>query len=124
MDRITVGKRRIRALRHGVAGVPGRRLWVPCEEGDELRETVLRAGADLGLTRVGSHACATNGQESGWIPSPLPAIHSDPALKGDHERLPAGGYDATGTIGGSYVSDNIEDYEYQLPRPEILAGVP
>jgi vanillate/3-O-methylgallate O-demethylase len=114
MDRINVGRRRVRALRHGMAGVPGLELWGPYEEGEEVRAAILQAGADLGLVQVGSRAYATNTLESGWIPSPLPAIYSDPALKGYREWLPAAGYEATGTIGGSYVSDDIEDY-YTTP---------
>ena len=31
-------------------------------------------------------------------------------MKKYREWLPAGGYEATGSIGGSFVSDNIEDY--------------
>jgi len=59
---------------------------------------------------VGSRAYASNTLESGWIPSPLPAVYTDDRMKSYREWLPAGGYEATGSIAGSYVSNNIEDY--------------
>jgi vanillate/3-O-methylgallate O-demethylase len=59
---------------------------------------------------VGSRAYATNTLESGWIPSPLPAVYTGESLRGYREWLPAASYEATGSIGGSFVSENIEDY--------------
>ncbi len=110
MDRIKVGKHRVRALRHGMAGVPGLELWGPYGEGDAVRAAILEAGKDLGLREVGSRAYATNTLESGWIPSPLPAIYTGPEEKAFRQWLGADSYEATGSIGGSFVSNNIEDY--------------
>ena len=59
---------------------------------------------------VGSRAYASNTLESGWIPSPLPAVYTGEKMKKYREWLPAGSYEATGSIGGSFVSDKIEDY--------------
>lgn len=98
------------ALRHGMSGAPGLELWGPYEEGDEIRAAIVEAGKDLGLMQVGSRAYATNTLESGWIPSPLPAIYTGEKLKAYREWLPAQSYEATGAIGGSFVSENIEDY--------------
>src|SRR5690606_6513572 len=55
-------------------------------------------------------AYATNTLESGWIPSPLPAVYSQDELKGYREWLDENSYEANGSIGGSYVSDDIADY--------------
>ncbi|APH71395.1 vanillate/3-O-methylgallate O-demethylase [Aquibium oceanicum] len=110
MDYITIKGRKVRALRHGMAGVPGLELYGPYEQYDEIREAILEAGEGHGLVAVGSRAYATNTLESGWIPSPLPAIYTGESIKGYREWLPANSYEATGAIGGSYVSDNIEDY--------------
>ncbi|HEY4031167.1 MAG TPA: aminomethyl transferase family protein, partial [Caulobacteraceae bacterium] len=63
-----------------------------------------------GLLEVGSRAYPANTMESGWIPSPLPAIYTGEKLKAYREWLPADSYEASGSIGGSLVSDNIEDY--------------
>ncbi len=110
MDAITVKGRRVRALRHGMAGAPGLELWGPYEEGDEIRDAILEAGREFGLTPVGSRAYASNTLESGWIPSPLPAVYTGEKMKKYREWLPAAGYEGTGSIGGSFVSSNIEDY--------------
>jgi vanillate/3-O-methylgallate O-demethylase len=110
MDAITIGGRKVRALRHGMAGAPGLEVWGPYEEGDEVRATILEAGKEFGLTQVGARAYATNTLESGWIPSPLPAVYTGAKMKQYREWLPAQGYEATASIGGSFVSTNIEDY--------------
>ncbi len=56
----------------------------------------------------GSRAYSTNTLESGWIPSPLPAVYTGEKMKSYREWLPATGYEATGSIGGSFVSNDIE----------------
>jgi vanillate/3-O-methylgallate O-demethylase len=110
MDAINIKGRRVRCLRHGMAGAPGLEVWGPYAEGDEIREAIVEAGTDFGLVQVGARAYSSNTLESGWIPSPLPAVYTGGAMKRYREWLPANGYEGTGSIGGSFVSDNIEDY--------------
>jgi vanillate/3-O-methylgallate O-demethylase len=110
MDAINIKGRRVRCLRHGMAGAPGLEIWGPYPEGDEIRETIVEAGKEFGLVQVGARAYSSNTLESGWIPSPLPAVYTGDAMRKYREWLPAGGYEGTGSIGGSFVSDNIEDY--------------
>ncbi|WP_163264340.1 vanillate/3-O-methylgallate O-demethylase [Chelativorans alearense] len=110
MDTIRIGGRTVRCLRHGMSGEPGLEVWGPYEEGEEVRATILEAGAEFGIVPVGSRAYATNTLESGWIPSPLPAVYTGEEMKAFREWLPGDGYEGTGSIGGSFVSDNIEDY--------------
>ena len=114
MDSINIKGRKVRALRHGMAGAPGLEIWGPYDQRDEIRDVILEAGREFGLTAVGSRAYASNTLESGWIPSPLPAVYTGEKMKKYREWLPAGGYEGTGSIGGSFVSDNIEDY-YTTP---------
>lgn len=109
-DFINIKGRKVRALRHGMAGAPGLEIWGPYEERDEIREAVMEAGKDVGIVAVGSRTYATNTLESGWIPSPLPAVYTGEKMKPYREWLPASGYEGTGSIGGSFVSENIEDY--------------
>jgi vanillate/3-O-methylgallate O-demethylase len=115
MDAISIGGTRVRCLRHGMAGAPGLEIWGPYEQGEEIRAVLMEAGAEFGLTAVGSRAYATNTLESGWIPSPLPAVYTGEAMKSYREWLGADSYEATGSIGGSFVSDDIEDY-YLTPH--------
>ncbi|MEI1250792.1 vanillate/3-O-methylgallate O-demethylase [Rhizobium aouanii] len=110
MDTMNIGGRRVRTLRHGMSGAPGLEIFGPYEEGDEIRNVILEAGEEFGLRQVGARAYATNTLESGWIPAPLPAVYTDERMKPFREWLGADSYEATGSIGGSFVSDNIEDY--------------
>jgi vanillate/3-O-methylgallate O-demethylase len=110
MDAINVKGRKVRALRHGMAGAPGLEIWGPYAEGEGVREAILEAGREFGLVQVGARAYATNTLESGWIPSPLPAVYTGEKMRQYREWLPAGGYEATASIGGSFVSGNVEDY--------------
>ncbi|HYK60883.1 MAG TPA: hypothetical protein VEV85_15740, partial [Bryobacteraceae bacterium] len=114
MDAINIAGRRVRALRHGMAGAPGLEVWGPYEEREEIRAAIVEAGKDFGLRQVGNRAYATNTLESGWIPSPLPAVYTGEKMKPYRQWLPAKSYEGTGSIGGSFYSNNIEDY-YMTP---------
>lgn len=115
MGYINIAGRKVRALRHGMAGAPGLEVWGPYEEGEEIREAILEAGREFGIVQVGARAYATNTLESGWIPSPLPAVYTGEKMKAYREWLPASSYEAVGSIGGSFYSENIEDY-YVTPH--------
>jgi vanillate/3-O-methylgallate O-demethylase len=110
MDAINIKGRRVRALRHGMAGAPGLEIWGPYEEREEIREAIVEAGRDFGLAQVGNRAYATNTLESGWIPSPLPAVYTGEKMKAFREWSGGDSYEAAGSIGGSFYSDDIEDY--------------
>jgi vanillate/3-O-methylgallate O-demethylase len=110
---IMVGSRKVQALRHGMAGAPGLELWGPYADKHYIRSTLLQAARDVGvdLRQVGSRAYSTNTLESGWIPSPLPGIYTGDGMMQEYrDWLGADSYEAMGSIGGSFVSDNIEDY--------------
>jgi len=110
MGTIKIAGRTVRALRHGMAGAPGLEVWGPYNEGDEIRAAILEAGKDAGIVQVGARAYATNTLESGWIPSPVPAIYTGDKLKAYREWLPTSSYEANAGLGGSFVSKNVEDY--------------
>ena len=110
MDVIKIKGRPVRCLRHGMAGAPGLEIWGPYAEYDEVREAIVAAGSDFGLVQVGARAYSCNTLESGWIPSPIPAVYTGDKMKAYREWLPANGYEGTASIGGSFVSTNIEDY--------------
>jgi vanillate/3-O-methylgallate O-demethylase len=115
LGEITIAGHRVRALHHGMSGAPGLELFGPWAEGEAVRAALVEAGAEFGLRQVGSRVYATNTLESGWIPSPLPAIFTGEEMKAYREWLPAKGYEGTGSLGGSYYSDDIEDY-YLTPH--------
>jgi vanillate/3-O-methylgallate O-demethylase len=110
MSTMNVAGRQVRTLRHGMAGAPGLEIWGPYEQQEEIRAAIVEAGREFGLVQVGSRAYPSNTLESGWIPSPLPAIYTGDKLRAYREWLAPDSYEATGAIGGSFVSDDIEDY--------------
>ncbi|MGH8988054.1 MAG: aminomethyl transferase family protein [Acidimicrobiales bacterium] len=104
----TVAGHRVRFL--SWPGVEGVELFGPLELGEEVKAAVAEAGEELGLRLVGSRTYAINGLEQGWIPSPLPAVYTSPELRHYREWLPATSYEATGSLGGSFYSEDVEDY--------------
>jgi vanillate/3-O-methylgallate O-demethylase len=110
MSAMNIGGQKVRTLRHGMAGAPGLEIWGPYETYDEARDAILEAGKEFGLEPVGSRAYSSNTLESGWIPSPLPAVYSGEALRPYREWLTPSSYEAVNALAGSFVSDDIEDY--------------
>jgi glycine cleavage system aminomethyltransferase T len=112
MKDVTIAGRAVRALRHGMAGQPGWELFGPWDDGEAVREAIVAVGVELGLRQVGGRAYSSNALESGWVPSPLPAIYTGEALKAYRDWLPAAGYEGAASIGGSFDSADIEDYYF------------
>ncbi len=112
MDVMRIAGRDVRALRHGMVGAPGFELFGPWEDGEAVRDALVEAGRDFGLRLVGSRTYPTTTLESGWIPSPMPAVYTGGALAEYRRWLPASGYEATASLGGSFDSASIE-----LPDP-------
>lgn len=113
VDQINIGSKTVNALRHGMAGAPGLEVWGPYADKHYIQSTILQAARDIGvnLVQVGSRAYSTNTLESGWIPSPLPGIYTGDGMMQDYrDWLGADSYETAGSIGGSFVSDDISDY--------------
>ncbi|WP_020423192.1 glycine cleavage system protein T [Amycolatopsis sp. ATCC 39116] len=110
MGYLTIAGERVRTLRHGMAGAPGLEIWGPYETYDKIRDAILEAGREFGLEPCGARAYSCNTLESGWIPSPLPAVYTAEELRPYREWLPAESYEATNALAGSFVSDDIRDY--------------
>ena len=110
MANFTIAGKRVRALRHGMVGQPGFELFGPWDEGEAVKTAIIDAGREFGLRLSGARAYSSNTLESGWIPSPLPAIYTGAKMKPYREWLSANSYEAIGSLGGSFYSENIEDY--------------
>ncbi len=93
-----------------MVGAPGFELFGPWADGEIVKTALLEAGSEFGLKQVGSRAYPTTTLESGWIPSPLPAIYTDERLKAYREWLAADSYEGTASLGGSFESDEMSDY--------------
>ncbi|MFJ7241762.1 aminomethyl transferase family protein [Streptomyces olivaceus] len=107
---VTLDGRTFKALRHGMAGQAGYEFIGPWEHAASVHEAFLKAGEPLGLVQVGALAYTTPSVESGWIPSPVPAIYSDPDLAEYRSWLPLFGIEGKRPLNGSFFSNDIEDY--------------
>jgi vanillate/3-O-methylgallate O-demethylase len=120
MSEMNIAGRKIRTLRHGMSGAPGLEIWGPYEEQDEIRAAILEAGKEFGIVPCGSRAYPSNTLESGWIPSPLPAIYTGDKLKAYREWLAADSYEASGAIGGY---GNFVKFDHDFVGREALEAL-
>ena len=109
MTTVEIAGKTVRALRHGMAGQPGFEFFGPWDDGEAVRLALVEAGREFGLRSVGGRAYSSNTLESGWIPSPLPAVYTGEGTRAFREWLGPNSYPAKASIGGSFVG-NIEDY--------------
>jgi glycine cleavage system aminomethyltransferase T len=101
---------RVRALNHAMSREIGFEITGPFASADIVKEALIRAGSELGMRLVGSRAYPTMAIESGWVPSPIPAIYSGDALRPYREWLSGDGYEANASLGGSFTSERIDDF--------------
>ncbi|WP_406150780.1 aminomethyl transferase family protein [Streptomyces sp. NBC_01012] len=121
---VVLDGRRFKALRHGMAGQAGYEFIGPWEHASYVHEAFLRAGEPLGLVRVGALAYTTPSVESGWIPSPVPGIYTDPSLLDYRKQLPLYGIEGQRPLSGSFFSEDIEDHyvsPYELGYGKIIS---
>ena len=107
---VELNGRAFRALRHGMAGQAGFEFIGPWEHAAAVQDALLAAGEPLGVIRVGALAYTTPSVESGWIPSPVPGIYTDPDLLEYRRQLPLFGIEGKRPLNGSFFSEDIEDY--------------
>lgn len=114
LGNLKIAGKKVRALNHNMSRMGGLELHGPVADGPAVLAALLEAGPAFGLLRGGSRAYSTVSPESGWIPSPMPAIYAGESMKPYREWLPVNGFEANASLGGSFYSDRIEDY-YQTP---------
>jgi len=106
MTELRIAGRKVRALRHGMAGQPGFEIFGPWEDGEAVLQAVLSSGEPFGLKRGGARCYATANLESGWIPRPFTAVFGEKEKSFREWLLP----EAVGSLGGSMDSREISDY--------------
>jgi vanillate/3-O-methylgallate O-demethylase len=110
METLQIAGGDVRALRHGMVGQPGWELFGPWEHAEQVRDAIVEAGKEFGIRQVGARTYPTSCLESGWIPSPLPAIYTGDEMKPYRQWLTAKSYEAMASLGGSFYSNDITDY--------------
>jgi glycine cleavage system aminomethyltransferase T len=110
MADVQIAGKTVGALRHGMAGQPGYELYGPWDDYQAVHSALVEAGKEFGMRLSGGRAYSSNTLESAWIPSPLPAVYSGDKMKAYREWLGENSYEAKASLGGSFYSDNIEDY--------------
>lgn len=102
--------RKFRALRHGMTGQPGYEFIGNWADGEFVKDALLEHSADFDLVRIGGLSYATNGIESGWIPTPTPAIYTAPELQEYRRWVSLFSFEGQKPLHGTFYSENIEDY--------------
>jgi vanillate/3-O-methylgallate O-demethylase len=121
---VTLGGRNFRAFRHGMAGTPGYEFIGEWKDAAHVREALLNAGGPSGMIHIGGKAYYTNGIESGWIPTPTPAIYTAPELEDYRRFISLYSFEGMRGLHGSYFSENVEDYyvsPYELGYGKSIA---
>ncbi len=107
---VSLDGRNFRAFRHGMAGTPGYEFIGEWKDAAYVKEALLKAGEPSGIIHIGGKAYYTNGIESGWIPTPTPALYTAPELEDYRRFISLYSFEGMRGLHGSYYSDNIEDY--------------
>lgn len=105
----------VRALNHTMAGVPGDEstgleITGPYEAGPDVKAALIEAGQEFGLIEGGALSYGSSTVESAWIALPVSGIYTGESFRGYREWLPGEGFEAFASIGGSFKSEDIEDY--------------
>jgi vanillate/3-O-methylgallate O-demethylase len=109
-EMITIAGRPVRALRHGMAGQAGAEFIGDWKDAAVVKDALLEAGRQYGLIHQGAWSYPSASMGSGWIPSPTPAIYTDPSLKDYRQSISLFSYEGQKPLQGSFYSPDIEDY--------------
>jgi len=107
---VTIMGHDVVVLRHGMAGHQGVEISGTYDEETEVRDAILAAGAPYGILPVGTQAYFSMPLSNAWMAYPVPGIFTGEDLWEYREWLSGSGWEAHTELGGSYVSEDIEDY--------------
>jgi vanillate/3-O-methylgallate O-demethylase len=111
---LRIAGRRVRALNHSMSRMGGLEMHGPAEDGDVVREAILKAGPEV-RPGAGRQPLLLDGLARERLDPFAHARHLPRRqMKPYREWLPADGFEANASLGGSFSSPNIEDY-YQTP---------
>jgi glycine cleavage system aminomethyltransferase T len=107
-EEVSIGGSDAYLLRHGMAGEAGFEFWGEWDDADAVREAILDAGEAYDVRRLGSKSYQSANTVLGWLPLPVPAIYTGEEMRDFREWLSL--RRGLISIGGSFDSEDIEDY--------------
>ena len=107
---VTIEGREVNVLRHGMADEAGFEFWGPWTDVDDVKDSVVEAGEQYGLRRLGAKSYGSSAVVSGWVGMPLPAVYDNEEMRGYREWLDAHSIEGYYSIAGSLDADDITDY--------------
>lgn len=113
-DSLNIAGCKVRAMRHSMGGVPGLELSGPWDDREKVKSALVDAGQAFGLRQIGSLAYFSTVIESGWWAVPFSAVYTSPELREYREWLSTKSAAARMSLGGSFYSQNVQDY-YATP---------
>lgn len=113
-EEITLAGHDVIVLGHGMSLEPGFEFIGSFEHGDAVEEAILETGQEYGIKRLGSKAYHTLSVKLGWLPPGVPPIYDMDMMEGYRNWLDVDSREATYSIDGSFVSEDITDY-YMSP---------
>lgn len=109
MGKLKVSGREVTALNHRMSGAPGFEIWGPSEQGIDVKQAILAAGAKHGMRQIGARVFRVTAAESGWVATALPAIYTGDSTRAFREWLPAESFEGNASIGGSFPRGNLDE---------------
>lgn len=109
-DTLNIAGCEVRGMRHTMGGVPGLELSGPWDDRRAVKQALVKAGKKYGLRQIGSIAYFTTVIESGWWAVPVSAVYTGDGMSAYRDKLSAKHASMRMSLGGSFYSENIEDY--------------
>lgn len=107
---INLGTFKARGMRHSMGGMPGLEIYGPWAQYKDVKRLLQSAGRKYGLRMVGSIAYFTTVIESGWWAVPVSAVYTGEGTNGYRDWMSAKNASMRMSLGGSFYSQDIEDY--------------
>ncbi len=107
---LTIAGCTVQGMRHTMGGVPGLEISGPWDDRKTVKRALVEAGKKHNLRQIGSIAYFTTVIESGWWAVPVSAVYTGEGTAAYRNSLSSRHASMRMSLGGSFYSDNIEDY--------------
>jgi vanillate/3-O-methylgallate O-demethylase len=105
---------KVRAISHTMSRKAGFELFGPRAESEKVLWALRHAGRGFGMRESGAISVPTSAYESGWFGLQVPAIYTGETMRPFREWMIEYSFEGMASLGGSFASENIDDY-YMTP---------